>query len=175
MNYNYLIKMPKLFVILTLCILNFEAKAEVFSPYFASIKSSEVNVRKGPHTRYSIDWVFKKKGEPVEVIAKFEHWNKIRDISGDEGWVKNVMLSKKRMGIITADKTSSNDKINGRDFISVYYNYNNPSKVFAKIEVNRRVQLEECNLKTCKIKVNEVSGWVEKKLIWGVYLNEEFK
>lgn len=35
--------------------------ADKFIPHFSSIKSSEVNVRKGPNVRYPIEWVYKKK------------------------------------------------------------------------------------------------------------------
>ena len=56
-------------------------------PRFASLKSDEVNVRTGPGSRYPIDWVFKRKGMPVEIVAEFENWRKIRDWQGAGGWV----------------------------------------------------------------------------------------
>src|SRR6266404_7272510 len=47
-------------------------------PRFASLRSDEVNVRTGPGTRYPVDWVFKRKGMPVEIVAEYENWRKIR-------------------------------------------------------------------------------------------------
>ena len=57
-------------------------------PRFASLKADEVNVRAGPATRYPVDWVFKRKGMPVEIVAEFENWRKIRDWQGTSGWVR---------------------------------------------------------------------------------------
>ena len=141
-----------------------------FTPYYASIKSGEVNVRRGPNPRYQIDWVFKKKGEPVEVIAQFEHWNCIRDLTGDEGWVNSSMLSKKRTAIIKSDQIT-----NTKSYAKLYRKPEASSRVFANIESTKRVALEQCLKQWCKIKVNNISGWIEKSYLWGVYANEEFK
>src|SRR3984957_20948866 len=56
-------------------------------PRFASLRSDEVNVRTGPGTRYPGDWVFKRKAMPVEIVAEYENWRKIRDWLGTSGWV----------------------------------------------------------------------------------------
>lgn len=154
----------------------FAEKTDKFVAHFSSIKSSEVNVRKGPNVRYGIDWIYKKKGEPVEVIAEFEHWNRIRDIDGDEGWVKSVMLSKKRTAIIitTIPKNIKQSKDN-KLFVSLYRKPDNNSNIFAKIEYSKRVYLEECQKEWCKIKVSDVSGWIKKQYLWGVHANETFK
>ena len=38
-------------------------------PRFVSLRSEEVNMRTGPGVRYPVDWVYKRKNMPVEVIA----------------------------------------------------------------------------------------------------------
>ena len=146
------------------------ALANNFVSYFSSIKSEEVNVRKGPNARYSIDWIFRKKGEPVEVIASFEHWLRIRDITGDEGWVRAVMLSKKRSGIIILPQSIKSPT----QFVNIYKKAESTSNLIAKIESTQRIWLEHCQKQWCKVKVNNLSGWIEKQYIWGVYANEEF-
>src|SRR5262245_34959241 len=65
-------------------------------PRFASLRSDEVNVRTGPGTRYPVDWVFKRKFMPVEVVAEFENWRKIRDWQGASGWVHQSLLTGRR-------------------------------------------------------------------------------
>lgn len=145
---------------------------ENFVSYYASIKSSEVNVRKGPNTRYPIEWVFKKKGEPVEVIAQFEHWYRIKDFNGDEGWVKSTMLTKKRRGIISLK--SKSDKSSGL-YALLYSKPNTSSQVVAKIEHSKRVDITQCNKNWCQIKIVNLSGWLEKSQLWGAYAKEEFK
>ncbi|MCT4634933.1 MAG: SH3 domain-containing protein [Rickettsiales bacterium] len=144
---------------------------ENFVSYYASIKSSEVNVRKGPNTRYPIEWVFKKKGEPVEVIAQFEHWYKIKDFSGDEGWVKSAMLTKKRRGIISIKFKKDNPNL----YVLLYDKPDASSQVIAKIAHSKRVDVTKCNKNWCQIKIVNLSGWVEKSQLWGVYAKEEFK
>jgi SH3-like domain-containing protein len=152
------------------------ALADKFTTYYASIKSSEVNVRKGPNTRYPIDWVFKKKGEPVEVIAQFEHWHRIKDISGDEGWVKSVMLSKKRTGVVNTALPNNFSKPKVANlYAKLYHQPDASTKVFAEVEASQRVEVLQCQKQWCKLKVKEISGWIEKPYLWGVYANEEFK
>src|SRR4026209_512491 len=65
-------------------------------PRFASLRSDEVNVRTGPGPRYPIDWVFKRKAMPVEIVAEYENWRKIRDWQGASGWVHQSLLSGQR-------------------------------------------------------------------------------
>ena len=69
-------------------------------PRFATLKSDEVNVRTGPGSRYPIDWVFKRKGMPVEIVAEYENFRKIRDWQGASGWVYQGLLTGKRSFII---------------------------------------------------------------------------
>src|SRR3984885_4103993 len=71
-------------------------------PRFATLKSDEVNVRTGPGPRYPIDWVFKRKGMPVEIVAEYENFRKIRDWQGASGWVYQGLLTGKRSFIIPA-------------------------------------------------------------------------
>ncbi|MBP5856350.1 hypothetical protein KAJ83_04980 [Marivibrio halodurans] len=58
-----------------------------------SLDSSEVNVRTGPGIRFPVKWVFKRRFMPLEVLAEYETWRKIRDWEGAEGWVHRAMLS----------------------------------------------------------------------------------
>ncbi len=68
-------------------------------PRFVSIKFNEVNARTGPNKDCPIEWVFIKKGEPVEVVAEYDQWRKIRDIKGEGGWVHSSVISGNRLVI----------------------------------------------------------------------------
>src|SRR5690606_20036163 len=68
-------------------------------PRFATTRSTPINVRVGPGTRYAVAWVDVKAGTPVEIIQEFDTWRKIRDVDGAEGWVHQNLLSGKRAGI----------------------------------------------------------------------------
>src|SRR5262245_17299828 len=68
-------------------------------PRFATTRSSPINVRVGPGTRYDVAWVYVKPGTPVEIIQEFDTWRKIRDFDGSEGWVHQNLLSGNRAGL----------------------------------------------------------------------------
>src|SRR5512147_2561435 len=69
-------------------------------PRFASLDSSEANLRAGPGKDYPILWVYQRKGLPVEIIQEFDTWRRIRDRDGTVGWVQQNLLSGKRTGLI---------------------------------------------------------------------------
>lgn len=153
-----------LLIFLILLLTNFAfAEQDSFRNYFAAIKSSEVNVRIGPNVRYPIKWVFVKKNEPLEVIAKFENWYKIRDINGDEGWIKSNMVSNKRFGIII-----------GAKIVTLYKDDDLISKVIAKLEQGTRIEILECQKLMCYVKIKEIKGWLNRENIWGIYKDEVF-
>ena len=71
-------------------------------PRFATVRAEETNVRTGPGPRYPIDWVFKRKGMPVEIVGEYENYRKIRDWQGAGGWVHASLLTGKRYVIAAA-------------------------------------------------------------------------
>ena len=70
-------------------------------PRFVSLRSEEVNLRTGPGVQYPVDWVYKRRNMPVEVLAEFGTWRKVRDIQGTQGWVHQSLLSSNRWVTIT--------------------------------------------------------------------------
>ena len=70
-------------------------------PRFASLRAAEVNLRAGPGTQYPIEWVFQRRSLPVEILAEYGQWRKIRDADGSEGWVHKSLLSGRRWVMIT--------------------------------------------------------------------------
>lgn len=131
-------------------------------PRFASIKSNEVNARIGPSIKSPIEWVFIKKGEPVEIIAQYEQWRQIKDITGEGGWVHLSVLSGKRSVIIIGKETISLTKSPGK-----------PNEITVKVKPDVRCQLKKCKEKWCFIICKGYKGWIERKFLWGVYKNEE--
>lgn len=130
-------------------------------PRFASIKSEEVNSRTGPGQKYPIEWVFIKKGEPVEIYSEFEQWRRIRDIYGDGGWVHVSMLSSQRYIII-----KSSDKVN------LYSKPSSSSSINAIIMPEVRCRFIKANKAWCNLQCDSYKGWVERKFVWGIYHNE---
>ena len=79
----------KLFLILAALGLAVPALAQdaVQTPYWASIRASEVNMRVGPGEDYRILWVYKRPALPLKVLRLKEGWRLVEDPDGAQGWV----------------------------------------------------------------------------------------
>src|SRR3954452_13255672 len=62
-------------------------------PRFASLASSEVNVRTGPGKDSPIHWVYTRPGLPVRIVDEFDVWRLIEDPDGEQGWTHSSLLS----------------------------------------------------------------------------------
>ena len=127
-------------------------------PRFVSLRADKVNVRAGPGVQYPIAWVFLRRGLPVEVVAEFELWRKVRDGDGAEGWVHRSLLSGKRSAVVRG-KT-----------ISVLYTDADPSSVpVARAEPGVVADLLTCIESWCRIEAVGIRGWIARAQLWGVY------
>lgn len=132
-------------------------------PRFVSLRSDEVNLRAGPGQRYPIDWIYSRKDLPVEVIAEFEAWRKIRDWQGTEGWVHQALLWGRRSAVVhPAEAVLRAD----------------PSPVarpVARLAAGVIGQIDNCAEKWCHFTIGKNEGWIGKEYIWGIYANEVLK
>jgi SH3-like domain-containing protein len=137
-----------------------EGEAALPLPRFATLHSDKVNLRTGPGPRYPIEWVFVRKDLPVEIVAQFEHWRRIRDWEGTEGWVQEHMLIGKRGVMIRGGVRAlrSNPDLG--------------APLVARAEPGVMARLLECHDSWCRIEASDVTGWVQRADIWGVYPNE---
>jgi len=130
-------------------------------PRFVTTKSNEVNARSGPGTRYPTEWVFIKKGEPLEVTTEFELWRYVSDIKGEGGWVHSSVLSGKRSVIINDNK-----------ILDLKRSPDKKSRAVARLSPGMRCGFKSCKNDWCKIKCQSYEGWIERKHLWGVYPHE---
>ena len=128
-------------------------------PRFISLGKAKVYVRAGPGSRFPIKWEYQKKALPVEVVLEFEHWRKIKDFEGQEGWIHKTMLSGARTALVREGENAAlYNKVGGR--------------LIAKLEPRVIVSIRECTVEWCKISASGYKGWVDKKALWGVYAKE---
>jgi SH3-like domain-containing protein len=130
-------------------------------PRFASLHSDRVNLRTGPGDRYPIDWVFIRREMPVEITAQFEHWRRVRDSEGTQGWVHERMLAGKRAVMIKGATRA------------LYRQPDAASGIVARAEPGVVASLIECQGPWCRIDAGEATGWVRRTEIWGVYPDEK--
>lgn len=140
-----------------------EGETGLTIPRFVSLRSNHINARSGPGARYPIEWVYMQKSAPVEIIAEFELWRKIKDWQGSESWVHKSMFSGKRsVKVITPGENN------------VYAKDDFKAKIIAKVEDEVVGEIEKCpvNNSFCKIKFASITGWVPRQNLYGIYPEE---
>ena len=136
-------------------------------PRFVSIKANSVNMRRGPSTDHDIIWQFVRKGQPVEIIAEYEHWRRIRDVDGEEGWVYHAMLSGKRTALVAPW---------GDDLqVSLLSSPDVSARRVAMVESGVLANIEKCDGEWCHLSFSTVThkGWIKQKALWGAYIGEQ--
>jgi SH3-like domain-containing protein len=130
------------------------------APRFESLRWDKVNLRAGPGDNYPIRWVLTRKGMPVEVIDKYDVWRKIRDWQGSVGWVHERMLTANRTVIVTGMEHTL---------------HANPSETARPVAIAKPGvvgRLLSCRDAWCLIEAQGIKGWVERRAIFGVTLDE---
>ena len=163
-------QMIKIFFIYCFCFFTFNLYANDIGsetgykiPRFVSLKSNDVNLRKGSSVNYPIILKYTVKNLPIEIFDEYGQWRKIIDIEGNQGWIHKNLLKGERFAIINQ-------------------NYNSPLQIKNKPEgrvigtIGKRniVKIKKCLLNWCSISHENKNGWVEKNNLWGVYKYEKF-
>ena len=129
-------------------------------PRFASLRAGEVYMRAGPGTRYPVEWIYRRRGLPVQIIAEFDTWRKVRDWNGTVGWVHRAMLSGRRMAI-----TLANDTVLRRNPAA-------DAPAVARSEPGVIARILKCANAWCRIEARGVKGWVPRSALWGTLPGE---
>lgn len=148
----------RLLAIVALLILTFPALAKeaVKTPYWASVKSEEVNMRIGPGEDYRIIWVYKRPLLPLKVLRMKEGWRYVEDPSGAKGWVLGSLLSRKRGGYIEGSGPAHMRASGAAD-----------SKLLWLLAPGVIGELGDCKNGWCGFAVGQHQGFVAQNRIWG--------
>jgi SH3-like domain-containing protein len=130
-------------------------------PRFVSLRSDKVNLRTGPGRQYPIEWVLVRKDMPVEVVAQFEHWRRIREWDGTIGWVQEHMVTGKRYAIVAKGGIRP-----------LYREPDGASPLAARAEPGVVARLIECKGPWCRIDAGDAAGWIRRTDLWGAYPDE---
>jgi SH3-like domain-containing protein len=130
---------------------------------FASLRADDVNVRAGPGVRYPVKWKFVQRNLPVQIIAEYDTWRKIRDWEGAEGWVHRAMLSSRRSLIMigqgqTMRKDATDD-----------------SAAVARLATGYVVMVSRCERVWCEVEADGYEGWIKRDNVWGIFPGEKLK
>lgn len=136
-------------------------------PRFVSLKTDKVNVRRGPSSEHGVSWVFNRRELPVEIVAEFDHWRRVRDADGEEGWIYQSLLAGRRTAMIAPWRQDNNVSM-----------LSQPDKNAAKVALVRGGvvgRINSCNGDWCSLNVEGYEGWIEQAMLWGVYPGESIK
>ena len=134
-------------------------------PRFVSLKSDRVNVRVGPNKDQDVRWVYTRAGMPVEIVAEFENWRRIRDWEGAEGWVYHSLLSGRRSAVVVPKEKD--------ELVPLYESAEAESAVVAKLQAGVFGTLKSCSGTWCRIHGKNFDGWIRQERLWGAYPNEK--
>ncbi len=130
-------------------------------PRYVSLKSGEVYLREGPSSGHKVEWVYVRRGLPVEVIAEYDVWRRIRDADGVTGWVHKGMLDGRRSVLVTGSANVELRESPAAD-----------AAVIAYAEPGVVARLKACTASFCEIEAKSIDAYVARDHVWGVYAGE---
>jgi SH3-like domain-containing protein len=126
-------------------------------PRFGSIRGQSVNMRTEPDLHYPVRWVLVRETLPVEVVASFEQWYRIRTYEHDEGWIHESMLSNKHYALVV-----------GEVLRPLYAHPDGNANRVAQLEPHVIVALTSCKAGWCAVHVQHYDGFMPTQALWGV-------
>ena len=146
-------------------------------PRYVSLKTDRVNLREGPSKDHRTLWVFQRAGMPVEIVAEYETWRRIRDAEGTEGWVLHSLLSGRRTAMVTP--WAKTGKVESKaEPVALYGRAEETGDVVARLQSGVITNVKSCTGKWCRVivalpqKGGDVDGYLRQDRLWGVYPDE---
>lgn len=140
-------------------------------PRYVSLKTDRVNLREGPSKDHRTAWVFQRAGLPVEIVAEYETWRRIRDSEGTDGWVLHSLLSGRRTALVMPWAKPAQPPIQLVD------KPDPKAGVLAKLSPGVIANIKTCDKGWCRVTIvmdraRDVDGFVRQDMLWGVYPDE---
>ena len=131
-------------------------------PRFASLAADRANLRTGPGFRYPVAWVFLRRSMPLEIVGEFEHWARVRDREGAEGWIHRALLSGRRTVVVTGGERGLRRRPDPA------------AALVARAEPGVQGRLFGCAAEWCEVRLARLRGWIPRRHLWGVRAGERF-
>jgi len=127
-------------------------------PYWASVDAEIANLRVGPGDSYRIDWVYRRPHLPVRVLRREGPWRLVEDPDGTKGWMRDLLLSRQRAGMIKAGKG---------DLVEIHAEPDGASRMLWRVEPGVVGLLGECKDGWCPFDADGHKGFVRQDELWG--------
>ena len=132
---------------------------------FVAMRANKVNARSGPNMRYPIEWIYQQQNYPVEIIAEYEQWRKIRDHEGTVTWVMKNLLTNTRYALVVEP---GENNIYDKDSLN--------ADIIARAEDGVIGKIKRCTPTFCFLEFeNNIQGWMSRNVIYGVKKDEDIK
>lgn len=134
-------------------------------PRYVSLRASKARLRVGPGTKYPIKWVYIRPGIPLEIIAEYGNWRKVRDWTSAKGWMYQSLLSGRRTAVVAPWQT---------EFVPLRRGRSEMAATIALLSPGVIVRLDRCDQEWCRISVKDDAwnGYVSQEKLWGAYPGE---
>ena len=141
-------------------------------PRYVSLKTDRVNLREGPSKDHRTAWVFQRAGLPVEIVAEYETWRRIRDAEGTEGWVLHSLLSGRRTALVMP--WAKDDA----PAIPLIEEPQERAAVLARLQPGVIANVKQCGGPWCGVVIamdgaRDLDGYTRQDRLWGVYPDEK--
>lgn len=126
------------------------------TPYWASIRSEEVNLRVGPGEDYRINWVYHRQHLPLKIIRLKDGWRLVQDSAGNQGWMLSRFLTRERgavvIGVGLADMRGKGDPA---------------ARLLWRMQPGVVGLLGDCSGGWCGFSTAGRRGYVQQSRLWG--------
>ena len=143
-------------------------------PRYVSLKTDRVNLREGPSKDHRTAWVYQRAGLPVEIVAEYETWRRIRDSEGTEGWVLHSLLSGRRTALVMPWAKGEVPAIPLLDKAA------EGGATVARLQPGVVLTVKDCTGTWCRVTLpidgaRDLGGYIRQDRLWGVYPNESLQ
>ncbi len=126
------------------------------TPYWASVRAGEVNMRVGPGEDYRILWVYHRPHLPFKVLRIKEGWRFVEDPDGAKGWVLARFLKRERAAFVTGKVPADMRESGAAD-----------ARLKWRLAPGVVGLLGDCGQGWCQFNVGERKGYVAQDRLWG--------
>jgi SH3-like domain-containing protein len=134
-------------------------------PRFVSVRADKAKLRTGPGRRYPVEWIYVRRNMPVQIVAEYDTWRKVRDWQGVEGWLHQSLLTGARHMIVTRDDAMLRRKASAE------------AAPVARLTSGVMAELQTCpdDSNWCRVQIGRTRGWVTRDTFWGTLPGETIK
>lgn len=120
-----------------------------------SVAREEVNLRSGPGTRYSAEWVL-SRGFPLKVVGRRGDWLQVQDFENDKGWILRTLTSSTPYHIVKVKTANVRSQPTTSSRILGTVSYGDALKTLERKGGWVKVQRD-----------GGLRGWISRALLWG--------